>query len=256
MSTRSRSTTTRPPTPNTPTPDPDPTAETHPPLHPSSSPSSSLNSSPSSNPSSNPATAPAAAPATVPTAAPAAAPAAGPAKSPEQQNDILLYHSITPQVMDKIILKAPQYTLQIRRKQIQDGVLLLKVLIDSYYASTRTTTINLRRQLSNLLYYMKSIAKGDVSKLCQHTSSVHAELEAAVEKTYDLVFQPNSSSRSSPKRKIVNHNAWTLHSPAECKRNDMYISKNRKQSRDIQLNKKPKRPTGSVSSPSKFTTRC
>jgi len=68
--------------------------------------------------------------------------------------------SITPQVMDKIILKAPQYTLQIRRKQIQDGVLLLKVLIDSYYASTRTTTINLRRQLSNLLYYMKSIAKG------------------------------------------------------------------------------------------------
>jgi hypothetical protein len=163
--------------------------------------------------------------------------------------------SITPQIMDKIILKAPQYTLQIRRKQIQDGVLLLKVLIDSYYASTRTTTINLRRQLSNLLYYMKSIAKGDVSKLCQHTSSVHAELEAAVEKTYDLVFQPNSSSRSSPTRKIVNHNAWTLHSPAECKRNDMYISKKRKQSRDIQLNKKPKRPIGSVSSPSKFTTR-
>jgi len=74
----------------------------------------------------------------------------------------------TPHVMDKFILKAPQYTLQIRGKQIQDGVLLLKVLIDSYYASTRTTTINLRRQLSNLLYYMKNIAKGDVSELCQH----------------------------------------------------------------------------------------
>jgi hypothetical protein len=49
----------------------------------------------------------------------------------------------TPHVMDKFILKAPQYTLQIRGKQIQDGVLLLKVLIDSYYASTRTTAINL-----------------------------------------------------------------------------------------------------------------
>jgi hypothetical protein len=37
----------------------------------------------------------------------------------------------------------------------------------------------------------------------------------------------------------VNHNAWTLHSPAECKRNGMYISKKRKKSRDIQQSKKP-----------------
>jgi hypothetical protein len=278
--------------------------------------------------------------------------------------------SITPQVMDKI--KAPQYTLQIRGKQIQDGVLLLKVLIDSYYPSTRTTTINLRRQLSNLPYYMKNIAKGDVSKLCQHTRSIHAELEAAGEKTYDLVSNliaaleeaPNKkfkrwleekqnqfimkevnwkedgsdlmdkaetfflnlrnnktwwpkhdseqlyalgathiqddtsdtdedkskpkainnllnqinafSARLSEKEKreqkykwklkppkdgesttkmvqvdgvrkkyhwCVNHNAWTLHSQAECKRSGIYISKNRKQSRDIQLNKKPKGQT-------------
>jgi hypothetical protein len=82
------------------------------------------------------------------------------------QNSRMIFYcitaSITPQVMDKIILKVPQYTLQIRGKQIQDGVLLLKVLIDSYYASTRTTTINLRRQLSNLPYCMKNIAKGDL----------------------------------------------------------------------------------------------
>jgi hypothetical protein len=41
----------------------------------------------------------------------------------------------------------------------------------------------------------------------------------------------------------VNHNAWTLHSPAECKRNGMYVSKKRKQSRDIQQDKKPKSQT-------------
>jgi hypothetical protein len=110
--------------------------------------------------------------------------------------------SITLHVMDKIILKAPQYTLQIRGKQIQDGVLLLKVLIDSYYASTRTTTINLRRQLSNLPYYMKHIAKGDVSKLCQHTRSVNAELEAAGEKTYDLVSTLLAALEEAPNKKI------------------------------------------------------
>jgi len=110
--------------------------------------------------------------------------------------------SITPQVMDKILLKSSHYTLDIRGKQIQDGILLLKVLIDSYYASTRTTTINLRRQLSNLPYYMKNIAKGDVSKLCQHTRSVHAELEAVGEKTYDLVSNLLAALEEAPNEKF------------------------------------------------------
>jgi hypothetical protein len=122
------------------------------------------------------------------------------------QNSRMTFYCITASialhVMDKIILKAPQYTLQIRGKQIQDGVLLLKVLIDSYYASTRTTTINLRRQLSNLPYYMKHIAKGDVSKLCQHTRSVNAELEAAGEKTYDLVSTLLAALEEAPNKKI------------------------------------------------------
>jgi hypothetical protein len=75
------------------TPDPDPTAETHPPYIPAAAPAAVSTAAPAATPAA-PATVPAAAPATVPTAAPAAAPAAGPAKSPEQQNDILLYHSI------------------------------------------------------------------------------------------------------------------------------------------------------------------
>ena len=104
--------------------------------------------------------------------------------------------------MDKILLKSSHYTLDIRGKQIQDGILLLKVLIDSYYASTRTTTINLRRQLSNLPYYMKNIAKGDVSKLCQHTRSVHAELEDAGEKTYDLVSNLLAALEEAPNEKF------------------------------------------------------
>jgi hypothetical protein len=122
------------------------------------------------------------------------------------QNSRMIFYcitaSITPQVMDKIILKASQYTLEIRGKQVQDGILLLKVLIDSYYASTRTTTINLRRQLSNLPYYMKNIAKGDVSKLCQHTRSINAELEAAGEKTFDLVSNLLAALEEAPNEKF------------------------------------------------------
>jgi len=122
------------------------------------------------------------------------------------QNSRMIFYcitaSITPQVMDKITLKASQYTLEIRGKQVQDGILLLKVLIDSYYSSTRTTTINLRRQLSNLPYYMKNIAKADVSKLCQHTRSVHAELEAAGEKTFDLVSNLLAALEEAPNEKF------------------------------------------------------
>jgi hypothetical protein len=70
------------------------------------------------------------------------------------QNSRMLFYcitaSISQSVMDKLSLKTHLFTLQVRKKPIQDGVCMLKVLIDSYYASTRFTTIEIRKQLVNL----------------------------------------------------------------------------------------------------------
>ncbi len=89
--------------------------------------------------------------------------------------------------MDKLSLKTHLFTLPVRNKPVQDGVCMLKVLIDSYYASTRFTTIDIRKQLANLPIYMQTVAKGDVTRLCEHTRKLNAELEASGEKTLDLV---------------------------------------------------------------------
>ena len=107
------------------------------------------------------------------------------------QNSRMLFYcitaSISQSVMDKLSLKTHLFTLQVRNKPIQDGVCMLKVLIDSYYASTRFTTIEIRKQLANLPIYMQTVAKGDVTRLCEHTRKLNAELEASGEKTLDLV---------------------------------------------------------------------
>ena len=107
------------------------------------------------------------------------------------QNSRMLFYcitaSISQSVMDKLSLKTHLFTLQVRNKPIQDGVCMLKVLIDSYYASTRFTTIEIRKQLANLPIYMQAVAKGDVTRLCEHTRKLNAELEASGEKTLDLV---------------------------------------------------------------------
>ncbi len=63
---------------------------------------------------------------------------------------------------------------------------MLKVLVDCYYASTRYTTIEIRKQLASLPTYMQTVAKGDVAQLCEHTKKLNAELEAAGERTLDL----------------------------------------------------------------------
>jgi len=105
------------------------------------------------------------------------------------QNSRMLFYcitaSISQSVMDKLSLKTHLFTLQVRNKPIQDGVCMLKVLIDSYYASTRFTTIEIRKQLANLPIYMQTVAKGDVTRLCEHTRKLNAELEASGERTLD-----------------------------------------------------------------------
>ena len=118
------------------------------------------------------------------------------------QNSRMLFYCITAfisqSVMDKLSLKTHLFTLQVRNKPIQDGVCMLKVLIDSYYASTRFTTIEIRKQLANLPIYMQTVAKGDVTRLCEHTRKLNAELEASGEKTLDLVANVLAALEKAP----------------------------------------------------------
>jgi len=100
--------------------------------------------------------------------------------------------------MDKLTLKTHLFTLQVRNKPVQDGVCMLKVLIDSYYASTRFTTIEIRKKLANLPMFMKTIARGDVTKLCEQTRKLNAELEASGEKTLDLVANVLAALEKAP----------------------------------------------------------
>ena len=113
--------------------------------------------------------------------------------------------SITQEVMDKVILKKNLYTLQARGKSVQDGICFLKVIIDSYYANTRTTTVEIRKQLANLPAYMQNVARGDVTKLCQHARTLNAELEAAGEKTLDLVANLLAGLEKAPD---INFQRW------------------------------------------------
>jgi len=125
------------------------------------------------------------------------------------QNSRMMFYcfvaSITQEVMDKVILKKNLYTLQARGKSVQDGICFLKVIIDSYYANTRTTTVEIRKQLANLPAYMQNVARGDVTKLCQHARTLNAELEAAGEKTLDLVANLLAGLEKAPD---VNFQRW------------------------------------------------
>jgi hypothetical protein len=73
---------------------------------------------------------------------------------------------------DKLTLKIHLLTLQVRNKPVQDKVCMLKVLIDSYYASNRFTTIEIRKQLTNLPMFMQTIARGDAAKLCEQMQNL------------------------------------------------------------------------------------
>jgi hypothetical protein len=118
------------------------------------------------------------------------------------QNSRMLFYcitaSISQSVMDKLSLKTHLFTLQVRNKPIQDGVCMLKVLIDSYYACTRFATIEIRKQLANLRIYLQIVAKGDVTRLCERTRKLNAALEPSGEKTLDLVANILAALEKAP----------------------------------------------------------
>jgi hypothetical protein len=78
---------------------------------------------------------------------------------------------------------------------VEDGVCFLKAIIDNYHSNTRSSTKQIRKQLAQLNYYMRNVAKGEVSKLCEHT---RYELNAAEETTNDLLANLIEALKETP----------------------------------------------------------
>ena len=82
--------------------------------------------------------------------------------------------------------------------EIENGLCLLKVVIDAYHLNTRSSTVVVRKQIAHLDMCMKDVAKGDVSKLCAHTRSLLYELNAVGETTMDLITNLITAMHKAP----------------------------------------------------------
>jgi hypothetical protein len=108
--------------------------------------------------------------------------------------------SITRTVYNKVYLQREKYIILRRNtmEQVEDGVCFPKTIIDNYHSNTRSSTKQIRKQLATLNHYMRTVAKGDVSKLCEHTRELMYELTAAGETTNDLLANLIEALKEAP----------------------------------------------------------
>jgi hypothetical protein len=108
--------------------------------------------------------------------------------------------SISRAVYNKVYLQREKYTIMRRNTHelVEDGVCFLKTIIDNYYSNTRSSTKQIRKQLAQLNYYIRNVAKGDVSKLCEHVRELIYELNAAGETTNDLLANLLEALKEAP----------------------------------------------------------
>ena len=124
--------------------------------------------------------------------------------SREAQNSEMLIHclkaSISRTVYNKVYLQRSKYIIYRDKthEPIEDGVCFLKTIIDNYHSNTRSSTKQIRKQMAQLNYYMRNVAKGDVSKLCEHTRELSYELNAAGETTNDLLANLIEALKEAP----------------------------------------------------------
>ena len=108
--------------------------------------------------------------------------------------------SITREVYNKVYLQREKYIIyrKTTKKPVEDGVCFLKTIIDNYHSNTRSSTKQIRKQLARLNYYMRNVAKGEITKLCGHTRELIYELNAAGETTNDLLSNLIEALKEAP----------------------------------------------------------
>jgi len=122
----------------------------------------------------------------------------------EAQNSEMLIQclkvSITRTVYNKIYLQREKYLILRKNTNelVEDGVCFLNTIIDNYHSNTRSSTKQIRKQLATLNYYMRNVAKGDVTKLSEHTRELMFELNAAGETTSDLLANLIEALKEAP----------------------------------------------------------
>jgi hypothetical protein len=125
-------------------------------------------------------------------------------RSREAQNSEILIQclkaSITRTVYNKVYLQREKYIILRKNtlEQVENGVCFLKTIIDNYHSNTRSSTKQIRKQLATLNHYMRMVAKGDVSKLCEYTRELMFELTAAGETTNDLLENLIEALKEAP----------------------------------------------------------
>ncbi len=83
-------------------------------------------------------------------------------------------------------------------------------LESNLHTNTRLSTLGVRKKITHLDTYMKNVAKGDVSYMCAHTSSLLYELNATGETTWDLITKLVMALQKAPDANFQNSSRTKL----------------------------------------------
>ena len=98
-----------------------------------------------------------------------------------------LSSSLTADAYAKVVTEDHQYTHQVDNYPVHDGPCFLKVIVDSAYINTRSSSAVIRTNLSNLDKYMESVKDSNIETFNHYVKENVKQLAAAGETTSDLL---------------------------------------------------------------------
>jgi hypothetical protein len=128
------------------------------------------------------------------------------------QNSEQMFHcisaSLTSDVFAKVVNADHNYTLDVAGELLTDGPSLLKVVVDSAYTNTRSSSAIVRTNLSNLDRYMESLKDSNIELFHYHVKENVKMLDAAGETTSDLLVNLFKAYRLAKDKPFV---SWVAH---------------------------------------------
>jgi hypothetical protein len=95
-------------------------------------------------------------------------------------------------------IKAKELLDPFRKEKQEEFGILLQDKYNLVIPAASSSTKQIRKQLATLNHYMRNVAKGDVSKLCEHTRELMFELNASDETTNDLLENLIEALKEAP----------------------------------------------------------